>query len=348
MTCTMKEKNIFMSQYNNKIVLQNVLEMLDISRECAENDLVLKFVITQFQSEVELFDFSDTDYFDGYEDREEILKGIMKILVRKTYEILEDKMLVEDKEDSCIIRIGRIVDTNGYSHYINHLEWYKVMLLDMDNRMIKKFLAAELYYDKNNKTVSYKNQEIIPFHCEDGEFEHKILASIDTTAEEYDARKKWIKSAMQYYYGEVQDRGIRFFDKLRYQNEITVSLCGEKVKVSYELFDKNTHKKVKERCNDFDLKYRKVYDDYITGKIFPFHHIEQEINENSRNTTDEKENITLSSADLLEETAEIPSDYRNSIGSYYCLDDYLQEAIKLELCINNIENIGKKYKRKKR
>lgn len=344
----MKEKNIFMSQYNNKIVLQNVLEMLGISRECAANDLVLKFVITQFQNEVELFDFSDTDYFDGYEDREEVLKGLMKILVRKTYEILENKMLVEDKEDSCIIRIGRMVDTNGYPYYINHLEWYKMMLLDMDNRMIKKFLAAELYYDKNNKTVSYKNQEIIPVHCEGEEFEHKILASIDTTTEEYDARKKWIKGATQYYYGEVQDRGIRFFDKLRYQNETTVSLCEEKVKVSHELFDKNTHKKVKERCYDFDLKYRKVYDDYITGKIFPFHHIEQEINENSRNTTYEKGNITLSFADLLEETAEIPSDYRNGIGSYYCLDDHLQEAIKLELCINNIENIGEKYKSKKR
>lgn len=333
MTGVTIDKRKMMNQYNNKIVLQRVLEMLGISRECTENDLVLKIIISLFRNKIELFDFSETDYFNGYEDREEILKSLLNIEIRKIHETLEDKLLVEESDNFCIIRVGKIVDRNGYDHDINHLELYKKMILDMNNSLIKKFLATELYYDKNNKVVFFRNQEIVPFQYEKKEGKQEIFASVTTVAEEYDERKKWKKSVIQNYNGQVENSGIHFFDSFSYQSETTISICENKVSVSYKLLDEKTHKKVTEENSAFDLKYKKVYDDYITGKIFAL---------------GEEGNITSNLTNLLDGMTEIPSDYEKCIGICYCLDDDLQEDIKLEQCMNDIKNLSSNDKRKKR
>lgn len=333
MTGVTKENEWMMNQYNNKVVLQRVLERLGISRECAENDLVLKMIISLFCNQIELFDFSETDYFSGYEDREKILNSLLNIIARKTYETLEDKLLVEESNDFCIIRVGKIIDRNGYNHDINHLELYKKMILDMDNRLIKKFLATELYYNKNNKVVSFRNQEVIPFQDEKKEKRQEIFANITTVTEEYDERKKWTKSVIQNYAGKAENNGIHFFDSFGYQNETTISVCENKVKVSYKRLDENTHKKVTEESSPFDLKYKKVYEDYITGKSF---------------VLEEEGNLPSNLADLFDGMTEIPSVYKNCIGICYCLDDDLQEEIKLEQCMNDIKNLSRNYKRKKR
>ncbi len=334
MACTIDDKKMVMNQYNNKFVFQNVLERLGISRECAENDLVLKIIISLFQNEIELFDFVETDYFNGYEDKEESLKILIEILVRKTYEILDGKLLVENKKDACIMRTGKIVDINGNTYYIKHLHLYKIMLLDMNNRMIKKFLATELYYDKNKKTVSYRKQEIKLFHekySKKEEFNGEIFANINTVTGEFDASKKWKKSVIQSYYGDVQKKRMDFFDKIWYQNETNMYVYGNKVKVSHKSFDYDTHIKIKEELFDVNLEYKKVYDDYITGKVF---------------SLQEKGNITLNLANLLEKMPEKSFDCENYMGICYCLDDNLLEVIKSRLNISSLENGNQKYKKR--
>lgn len=333
MACTIEDKKMVMNQYNNKVVFQSVLEKLGISRECAENDLVLKIIISLFQSEIKLFDFVETDYFNGYEDKEESLKSLIKILVRKTYEILNDKLLVENKKDSCIMRIGKIVDIHGNTYYIKYLELYKIMLIDMNNRMINKFSATELYYDKNKKTVSYRKQEIKFSHenYKKEDFNGGIFANINTVTEEYDASKRWKESVIQSYYGDVQKKMMNFFSRIWYQNETNMSVCGNIVKVNHKSFDYDTHMMVKDELFDVNLKYKKVYDDYITGKVF---------------SLEEKGNITLNLANLLEEIPEKPSDCENYMGICYCLDDNLLESIKSRLDSNSLENGNQKCKKR--